>query len=137
MFLSHHALLLVVAATGTWATRSAVDDSHLGCFAATDSVIASLTSLGTFTFQSVGYCKNQCADSSVAALLNGSTCLCGDIVPTASDMVDSSMCSTICPGYAMMTCMLFPFFFFSLSLSPMTHTCAKPAYSPGIAFRLI
>jgi cell wall integrity and stress response component len=66
----------------------------------------SLTSLGEWTFQSSGYCQQQCAGQKnlVMATINGSTCLCGNDLPPASAKVDESKCSEPCDGYPQENC---------------------------------
>jgi cell wall integrity and stress response component len=62
--------------------------------------------LGEYTFQASGYCQQQCAGQGllVMATTDGSTCLCGNELPPASDKVDESKCSEPCDGYDQENC---------------------------------
>lgn len=77
--------------------------SGLGCFSESD--ISSFLSLkGSYTYQSTGYCQDQCSGDKVAALLNGQYCYCGLTVPLSSLEVSNSKCDTPCQGYNIQTC---------------------------------
>lgn len=76
--------------------------SHQGCYGSAGS----LTSVGTYIYQSTGYCAVKCKNNgkAVMATTNGTECYCGDVLPAASDKVEDSKCTTPCVGYPMDTC---------------------------------
>ncbi|EMF11170.1 WSC-domain-containing protein [Sphaerulina musiva SO2202] len=76
--------------------------SHQGCYGSAGS----LTSQGTYIYQSTGYCAVKCKNNgkAVMATTNGTECYCGDALPAASDKVEDSKCNTPCVGYPMDTC---------------------------------
>ncbi|KAL4892593.1 WSC domain-containing protein [Aspergillus ambiguus] len=68
-----------------------------GCY----SNASPLTSAGTYTFQSDGYCQKQCLKDNykVFALHNANECFCGNKLPAESDKTDDSDCNTSCAGW--------------------------------------
>jgi len=67
-----------------------------GCYSSTTG----LTSNGTDTFNSVGYCSKQCLGMAMAVMaMKDSACYCGQDLPPTSMVADNSSCSTSCPGY--------------------------------------
>ena len=70
------------------------------------SSAGNLKSLGVYTFQSSGYCQQQCAGQNalVMGTSDGSTCYCGNDLPSASDIVDRSECNEPCDGYPQENC---------------------------------
>jgi cell wall integrity and stress response component len=67
-----------------------------GCYSSTTG----LTSNGTNTFNSVGYCSNQCLGMAMAVMaMKDSACYCGQDLPPTSMAVSNSSCTTECPGY--------------------------------------
>lgn len=74
-----------------------------GCFSQAD-IGSYLTNLGSYTYQSTGYCQDECASDKVAALLDGKYCYCGLTVPAASLQVSSAKCNVPCQGYSQQTC---------------------------------
>ncbi|MCJ1452744.1 hypothetical protein MMC28_003087 [Mycoblastus sanguinarius] len=68
-----------------------------GCFTSSTG----MTDLGSFTFQSPGYCQQQCvnANKAVMGTTKGSNCWCGDLLPDPSSKVSDSQCSSSCNGY--------------------------------------
>jgi cell wall integrity and stress response component len=97
-------LALFAATANAQATTTAVAGpiETLDCY----SSAGNLESLGTYTFQAAGYCQEQCTASGklVMATTEGSTCLCGDSLPPASDKVDSSKCDEPCDGFDQQNC---------------------------------
>ncbi|KAK6203329.1 uncharacterized protein RJT21DRAFT_113237 [Scheffersomyces amazonensis] len=73
-----------------------------GCYASSD--VQALTYNNAYTFQSSGYCEQQCANSRVAALINGKYCYCGDESPSSSNQVSSTNCNVACQGYPYENC---------------------------------
>lgn len=85
----------ISAQTSTQSGPGAIET--LDCY----SSAGSLESLGEFTFQTSGYCQEQCfgQNNYVMATTDGSTCYCGDDLPPSSAKVDSSKCTEPCNGY--------------------------------------
>lgn len=73
-----------------------------GCYSST----AGMTDKGKYTFQSSGYCQQQCQKdgSKVFALWKGSNCLCGDKLPPESDKVSKDKCDVTCDGWPQDMC---------------------------------
>lgn len=73
-----------------------------GCY----SSAGDLTNVGSYQYQTPGYCQTQCvnAGKAVMATSNGSDCYCGDQLPADSDKTDSSSCNTKCNGYGQLNC---------------------------------
>ena len=73
-----------------------------GCF----KTSAGMTDLGPYTYQSPGYCQQQCVNQTkpVMGTTMGSNCWCGDLLPPASSKVSDSECSSKCNGYNLDTC---------------------------------
>lgn len=61
---------------------------------------------GSYTFQTAGNCQPICVglQKPVMALVNGSNCWCGDLLPPKAAKVDSSNCDTPCNGYNLANC---------------------------------
>ncbi|KAH9829791.1 cell wall integrity and stress response component 1-like [Teratosphaeria destructans] len=76
--------------------------SYSGCYSSSDG----LSSVGSYTYQSSGYCQQQCAgkNQAVLGLTKGSDCWCGESLPEASSKVDDSKCNTPCTGYGQDEC---------------------------------
>lgn len=74
-----------------------------GCY----SSAGGLTNLGSYQFQTPGYCQQQCvnAGKAVMATSNGSDCYCGDQLPADSDKTTDANCNAKCNGYGQMMCM--------------------------------
>lgn len=91
---SYLSLLSSLAILANLATVQSQTDQ--GCYAAD----ASLTSLGSYQYQSEGYCSTQCkaTDSAVFAMTDGNECLCGNALPSGGT-VSSSLCNLTCSGY--------------------------------------
>ncbi|KAL4771979.1 hypothetical protein BDW60DRAFT_188850 [Aspergillus nidulans var. acristatus] len=83
---------------------SASQESYVGCF----STPGSFENLGTYTFQSIGHCLNQCTEAGYNmgdyAALKETDCYCGDVDPAKDDLVDDDQCTAQCPGYAPDAC---------------------------------
>lgn len=101
----------VAAQTETTPTTTAADASSssgakaittLGCYSKPDP----LTSQGTYTFQSSGYCQGVCValNKAVMGTTGGSDCYCGDELPALDVEVDSSNCQTPCDGFGTQNC---------------------------------
>ena len=77
--------------------------TYKGCFSSADG----FEDQGSYTYQSPGYCQEQCVaiNKPVMALAGGSNCWCGDLLPVASNKVSDSDCSTDCQGYPDDKCM--------------------------------
>ncbi|CAR22183.1 Wsc2p [Lachancea thermotolerans CBS 6340] len=78
--------------------------SQVGCYKEAD-LESALSSKGSYIYQSVSYCEEQCDGSEVAALLGGNTCYCGDASALGgASSGDSSNCNTKCAGWPYDTC---------------------------------
>ncbi|CUM62631.1 uncharacterized protein PRCAT00000185001 [Priceomyces carsonii] len=75
----------------------------MGCFKKS-SVQSLLTFNDNDTYQSSGYCQEQCSDDAVFGLIDGKSCYCGNTIPDSSDEVDDSNCNTVCQGYGYEKC---------------------------------
>ncbi|CAF9907626.1 hypothetical protein IMSHALPRED_005591 [Imshaugia aleurites] len=73
-----------------------------GCFTSSGD----MTDLGSYTYQSPGYCQQQCVNQNkpVMGTTMGSNCWCGDLLPASSSKVSDSECSSKCNGYNLDTC---------------------------------
>lgn len=73
------------------------DSSSLGCY----SSVPNLKDVKQYTFQSHGYCLEQCmaADFRIAALKDGITCGCSNSIPLYSAKLDNDKCDQYCAGY--------------------------------------
>ncbi|KAJ5918277.1 Carbohydrate-binding WSC subgroup [Penicillium verhagenii] len=85
-FLASLALIPLVAAS-----------SSLGCF----SAVPDLKDVKQYTFQSHGFCIDQCTEAGfhIAALKDGITCGCSNSTPLSSAKVDDDKCDQYCPGW--------------------------------------
>lgn len=90
---------LLICSISTALAQELVD---AGCYSSSEP----LKDQGLYTFQSSGYCKDQCVKllKPVMALSKGSNCYCGDYIPVASNRVPDSKCNTKCNGYPQETC---------------------------------
>ena len=77
-----------------------------GCFTSS----ADMTDLGSYIYQSPGYCQLQCVNQkkSVMGTTMGSDCWCGDLLPASSSRVSDSECNSKCNGYNLDTCKSLP-----------------------------
>ncbi|KAL1962995.1 hypothetical protein VTN77DRAFT_8841 [Rasamsonia byssochlamydoides] len=68
-----------------------------GCYSSAEG----FKDLGSYTFQSSGYCQEQCVGQGypVMALYNGGDCLCGNALPPVSAKAADSECNTPCNGW--------------------------------------
>ena len=59
-----------------------------------------------YTYQSSGWCQDHCKEkgNKVFGLHNGSTCLCGDELPSDSDKVSKDKCNVSCDGFPQDMC---------------------------------
>ncbi|RJE27258.1 WSC domain protein [Aspergillus sclerotialis] len=59
-----------------------------------------------YTYQSSGWCQDHCKErgNKVFGLNNGSTCLCGDELPSESDKVSKDQCNVSCDGFPQDMC---------------------------------
>ncbi|EAU36522.1 predicted protein [Aspergillus terreus NIH2624] len=85
-----------------WPAVHAQSEVSKGCYKS----VSPLSSQGTYTFQSDGYCQNLCLKSNykVFALHNGNECFCGNKLPADSDETDDSDCNTSCTGWPSVMC---------------------------------
>jgi len=76
--------------------------TYVACY----SSAGSLTYNDDWTYQTQGYCQQQCVSLTggttypILATSNSTQCWCGDAEPPAADKVDDSKCNSICAGYA-------------------------------------
>ncbi|KAF2723407.1 WSC-domain-containing protein [Polychaeton citri CBS 116435] len=84
-----HAAPSPQAAAGTLAYK--------GCYSSSSG----MSDIGSYTWQSSGYCQKQCTgqNQAVMALSAGSDCSCGGELPPSSALVDDSKCSINCNGW--------------------------------------
>ncbi|CCH59653.1 hypothetical protein TBLA_0B08380 [Henningerozyma blattae CBS 6284] len=78
--------------------------TYLGCY---DPSSLSLTSKGSYIYQTQSYCETQCAGFAVVALLNGNECYCGgaDVAKQLESMnPNPSQCTINCVGWPYSTC---------------------------------
>ncbi|EXJ88884.1 hypothetical protein A1O3_01948 [Capronia epimyces CBS 606.96] len=89
----------VIAQTATTAPASI---TTLGCYQHPNPLVEQ----GTWTFQTSGYCQTQCVglNKAVMAITGGSTCYCGDELPSLDQEVDKSKCDSPCNGFDQQTC---------------------------------
>ncbi|RMZ74869.1 hypothetical protein DV737_g5655, partial [Chaetothyriales sp. CBS 132003] len=81
-------------ATSTTAATGAIET--LDCY---NAIPSDYTSKGAYTFQTSGYCQDECSEYPVMAITAGSTCYCGDELPSDSNKASSDNCDTPCQGY--------------------------------------
>ena len=74
----------------------------VGCFSSSQP----LSRMGTYKYQSSGYCSGICTsrNQGVVGLSNGNVCWCGDELPPVTAQVLDSKCSTPCQGYGIEDC---------------------------------
>lgn len=92
----------------TFGTMAVAQNSGLkalvykGCY----SSAGDMTNLGSYQFQTPGYCQQQCvnANKAVMGTSNGSDCYCGDELPADSDKTSDSDCNVKCNGYGTLMC---------------------------------
>ncbi|KAK6466089.1 hypothetical protein DFJ63DRAFT_311166 [Scheffersomyces coipomensis] len=97
-FLESSLLLLIL-------TKSSISASWAlsGCYPSSD--VSAISYNNDYTFQSSGYCEQQCPNSRIAALIGGKNCYCGNDAPDISNQVDqSSNCNIPCQGYPYENC---------------------------------
>ncbi|EPS35884.1 hypothetical protein H072_10675 [Dactylellina haptotyla CBS 200.50] len=92
--------LAAILAIGAIVPVSAADDS-IACY---DNA-GETKNVGPNTYQTQGLCHDQCRDSNKAVwgVTRGSTCYCGDFVPS-DGKVDKSECNISCQGYPQQLC---------------------------------
>lgn len=80
--------------------------NHLGCYSQDSIQSLGLASKGTYVYQSVSYCQQQCAGANVVALLDGGECYCGDSVDNINSLssTSSSSCNVPCNGWPYQYC---------------------------------
>ena len=76
---------------------------YKGCY----SSAGDMTNIGSYQFQTPGYCQQQCVNAGKAVMgtSNGSDCYCGDQLPADSDKTTDSNCNVKCNGYGQLMCM--------------------------------
>ena len=89
-----------------------------GCFTSS----ADMTDLGSYIYQSPGYCQLQCVNQKKAVMgtTMGSDCWCGDLLPASSSKVPDSECNSKCNGYNLDTCKSLPRSVLSLFANRLT-----------------
>ena len=77
--------------------------TYSGCYSSSKPMIDQ----GSYTFQSPGWCQDQCVklNKPVMGTTGGSNCFCGDQLPLASSKTSDSKCNTPCFGYGKINCM--------------------------------
>lgn len=115
-------LSLAIAATALFSTSNAASEpypemalqmrdgyktlTYVACY----SSAGSMTLNDTYTYQTQGYCQEQCVSLtggsvySVLATSGGDSCYCGNSEPSTDDKVDDSFCDTPCNGYGEDNC---------------------------------
>lgn len=90
------------SAAGASTTEALSAITTLGCYSNVDPLYKDNTN----TFQTPGLCQPACANKghAVMALIGGSTCYCGDIMPALDNKVDDSNCNSPCNGFDLQTC---------------------------------
>ncbi|RMZ82671.1 hypothetical protein DV738_g1442, partial [Chaetothyriales sp. CBS 135597] len=73
----------------------------LDCY---NAIPSDYDSKGSYTFQTSGYCQDQCAGYSVMAITAGSTCYCANELPSDENKASSTNCNTPCQGFGTETC---------------------------------
>ena len=79
---------------------------EMGCYS---SVEPPLESYGLLQFASYGACREICGSDNkmpVMALQGGTTCYCGDMLPSEDNKVDDKLCDMKCQGYPAQFCTL-------------------------------
>ncbi|KAI7266000.1 hypothetical protein KC345_g8296 [Hortaea werneckii] len=101
--------------------------TYEGCYSSS----AGLTDQGSYTYQTSGYCQEQCAPNNFAVmgLSGGSNCWCGNALPQSSNKVSDSKCSTPCNGYGQDNCGGDGFF--SVYLTGTKDEADVPEYDGG------
>jgi len=86
------------------ATPALNEMTFKGCYSSSEP----LEDYGPWTFQSRGNCQPICVllQQPVMALVNGSDCYCGALLPALDDKVDDGECNTPCNGYPLQSCKL-------------------------------
>ncbi|EXJ94741.1 hypothetical protein A1O1_03138 [Capronia coronata CBS 617.96] len=95
--------LFSTTAMGQTATANAPSSiTTLGCYQHPNPLVEQ----GSYTFQTSGYCQTQCVglNKAVMAITGGSTCYCGDELPSLDQEVDQGKCDSACQGYDQQTC---------------------------------
>jgi cell wall integrity and stress response component len=96
-------LLLYAAGTNAQTCGVALKTMiNVGCY----SSGGQLVDLGSYTYQSAGYCQCQCAtlNKAVMATYKGSDCYCGDLLPPTGSVASNSSCNSPCQGYDSAMC---------------------------------
>lgn len=80
--------------------------NYVGCYSQSSLQLLGLTSKGTYMYQSVSYCQEQCGDASVVALFDGGECFCGDSVDGIASLGPTSdgSCTSPCNGWPYQNC---------------------------------
>lgn len=96
-------ILLYLLVWYACASVVAASFSKVGCFRKND-IIDLLTYSDESIYQSSLHCEEQCPDAAYIAVIDGSTCYCGNYEISLSDEADSSNCDTHCNGYGSENC---------------------------------
>lgn len=92
----------IVAQSPSSAATAPKSITTLGCYSHPDPLVQQ----GTWTFQTSGYCQTQCLglDKAVMAITGGSTCYCGDELPSLDSEASDDKCNSPCNGYDQEDC---------------------------------
>lgn len=80
--------------------------NYYGCYNRDTIQSLGLTSKGSYIYQSVSYCQEQCAGANIVALFNGGECYCGDTLDNINSLGPSAdgSCTTPCDGWPYQNC---------------------------------
>ena len=80
----------------------AADDTQIGCY----KEQGPLENGDTFTYQSIGHCRDLCTKKGkpLLGLSQGNHCYCSDKLPSDSLKTDSDNCDSPCDGYPQNIC---------------------------------
>lgn len=124
------ALLTAPAMAQTSTTEAPKSITTLGCYSHPDP----LESQGDYTFQTSGYCQTVCVNMSmpVMAITGGSTCYCGDELPSLDSEVSEDKCNSPCNGFDQQTCGgLFYWQVYLTGLTADVHTAPNSSSAAG------
>ncbi|RMD44714.1 hypothetical protein DV735_g247, partial [Chaetothyriales sp. CBS 134920] len=102
--LSLLASLATAQSTASAATSVAAASGPIQTLDCYDAIPADYTSKGSYTFQTSGYCQDQCSGYAVMAITAGSTCYCANELPSDDNKASSDKCNTPCQGFDTQTC---------------------------------
>lgn len=101
---SHSLLTSLLALSATLVSVSAAYSQQAGCY----NSAGSLSSQGSYTYQSQPYCLRVCQKQGrKIAAVKEDECFCGDELPPADAKVDGKECNTPCSGWPEDICELY------------------------------